>query len=153
MKKRTIILVIAALLLYSAAWADSKPCKKCWTILKAKGIKTLKLKIMAKNNAVLVDMKGIKQALEKAGINEKVSVMLQVDKNNLGSLGSFAPKVKDDGEHGDSKVHFASMPAAAKLKVKQGTGMPVPCFEYRTGPPISATLSWQKPSQKGPPSL
>ena len=118
MKKQVFVLVFSVLFLSSGLWAESKPCKQCWAKLKAKGIKTLKVKLVAKNNTIKVQMKNIQQALEKAGINEKVTVLLRIGNKNLGSLGSYTPSVKDDGEHGNLK--FKSMPEVKDLSVKPG---------------------------------
>lgn len=65
-------------------------------------------------------MDSIKQALERTGINERVSVYLSVCDDNPAYLGSFAPSVRDDGEHGDgaaNRSRFKSIPRAKNVKV------------------------------------
>ena len=130
MKRRFFILICTVLFASSGIMAASKPCKQCWTKLKSKGIKTLKVKMVAKNNIIKVQMKGIQKALEQAGINEKVTILLQIGDKRLGSLGSYAPSVKDDGQHddgsvkddgrhGDGKIKFISMPAVRNLRISQ----------------------------------
>lgn len=116
------VVVVVALFIMSNSnvWAGTKSCPQCWAELKAKGIKSVKVTPIATRNIVKVHMGSIKQALERAGINEPVSIFLSFGDKNPGYLGSFAPTVRDDGEHGDGAAHrslFKSIPMTKNVKV------------------------------------
>jgi hypothetical protein len=125
MKKSFLMMAFAALFILSnsVVWAETKPCPQCWVKLKARGIKSVKVTPIPGKNIMKVHMKNIKQALERAGINEPVSIFLSIGNKNLGSLGSFTPSVRDDGEHGDgaaNRSNFTSIPRTKNIKVTRG---------------------------------
>jgi len=122
MRKKILLTIFASLFTVSSsiAWAETKPCPQCWANLKAVGIQSLTVNPVPGENILKVHMGRIRQALEKAGINEPVSIFLSIGNNNLGSLGSFTPSARDDGEHGDGAANrpiFSSIPVIKNVSV------------------------------------
>jgi hypothetical protein len=152
MKKTLFMTVFAALFIVSSSivWAETKPCPQCWAKLKAMGIKSVTVTPEPGKNIIRVHMGRIKQALEKAGINEQVTIFLSIGNNNLGSLGSFTPSVRDDGEHGDGAANrpaFTSIPKTKNVKVIQGMFHAIQQKTSATGARSSALARPARPAR------
>jgi len=80
-----------------------------WHTLKSRGIKMVRLTPVADGKQVKVHMTGIRAALEKAAVNETVSVLLYVGGKRVATLGRYAPSRKS------GKTRFSQMPAVKKI--------------------------------------
>jgi hypothetical protein len=127
MKK--ILLIIAILFLFfnnlHAAKLTIKqtPTLQKWNSFKATGIKSIRLTHVPSRNQLKVHLGGIKAALEKAAIDEKVSVFLNVDHKRIAFLGSYSPS-KNSGAKGAGKVLFNQMPAIKNIKLSKNQKIP-----------------------------
>lgn len=126
MRKLLLAIAISGFLFISLSAKQSSSNKR-WSSFRSRGIRTIKLTRAPRTNTLKVHMKGIKMALERAGINEKVSIYLYVGGKKIANLGSYSPNVKDDGEHGDKvarKALFKSMPATKNVKLNKSQKAP-----------------------------
>jgi hypothetical protein len=125
---RKLLLTIAiSIFIFTNLNARGASVNKRWSSFKSRGIKTIKLTHVSRTNTLKVHMKGIKMALERAGIHEKVSIYLYVGGKKIANLGTYSPNVKDDGEHGDKvarKVLFKSMPAMKNVRLSKSQKAP-----------------------------
>ncbi len=85
-----------------------------WNAFKEKGIRTIRLTHVTGGNQLKVHMKGIRAALERAGIDERVSVFLKVGQKKIVPLGNYSPSRKARAK-GSGTVHFNQMPAIKKI--------------------------------------
>jgi hypothetical protein len=119
MKK--IILIIAILFLFFNNLHAEKlkikqtPKLQKWNTFKATGIKSIRLSHVTKGNQLRVHMHGIKAALEKAAIDEKVSVFLKIDNKQVAFLGSYSPS-KNSRAKGAGPVVFNQIPTVKNIK-------------------------------------
>ena len=96
MKKRVWLILICVLVIswgmVPALFAGkSRPASaKAWSTLKQEKINTLQCTRVQSSDMVRVNLRDLKQALEKAGITEKVTVGLQIGTETL-DLGTFKP--------------------------------------------------------------
>ena len=93
--------------------SEKEDYKESWEKLKKIQLKTLKFTSVPEENTVKFNMQGIKNALEKAGITEKVTIELYVEDKLFGNLGTYGPDTKA------TKVKFSAIPELVKVK-----GMP-----------------------------
>ena len=80
--------------------------------LQNRGIKMVRLTPVSDGKQLKVHMTGIRAALEKASVNETVSVLLYVGGKRVANLGRYAPGRKS------GKTQFSQMPAVKKIPGK-----------------------------------
>lgn len=144
MRKLLLAIAISGFLFISLS-AKQSSLNKRWSSFRSRGIRTIKLTRAPRTNTLKVHMKGIKMALERAGINEKVSIYLYDGSKRIAHLGSYSPSVKDDGEHGDGaagRVLFKNMPSIKNVKLNKsqrapGSGKVVLVFKNSKGATVA----------------
>ena len=90
-----------------------------WQAFDAKGIQTIRLTHVAKDNLLKVYMSGIKATLEKADIDEKVSVFLYDGSQQIAHLGTYTPTKRSGGG-----VLFKQMPSIKNIQLSENQKAP-----------------------------
>lgn len=93
-----------------------------WNTFKGKGIKTIRLTHVTGANQLKVHMKGIRAALERAGIDESVSIFLDAGQKQIVPLGNYSPGKKARAK-GSGNILFDQMPAIKKVTLPKNQNL------------------------------
>ena len=116
------VITLSFLLVFQVLVIAKPICKKCWEKLNASvELKKLNLIKLKENGVYSVKMTGIRDVLEKVGINEKVMIELHFEKKLFGKIGSFNPIMKVmKGAGPKPKPDFSSMGKRQTFNIARG---------------------------------